>query len=658
MTAASGLSPARSAPGRAGIAISCLAGALAALGAALALPGSASAATLKPLTVSPAHPVARWHGSKSFSGEPCASDSACDTQPFELKGVTRRWLRHHYGVLHVSISWKDHSDTYTLELDKASDGSYIRSSEAATDALPKNPLVQSVGIHLMAKLKFTRSFSALVVPGQSHGGYRGKIRLADERARWLYPRAGFRLRDLSLASQGPTLGAGEPSIAFGPTTINVTAPASTPAVAGSRVHEGVEPERGVIYFRSLDGGRHWTAGNIGSELGGGDSDVVVDPDRGTYVEDLALAPSTIFLFKSVDQGSVFSPEPPFNADADREWLATYMPSGAQDTSEAVLYTVYHGLANQEPFLCLSTNGGTTNVCQPGITDPQVQVDATGNTDQGNVVVEKDGDADFLFATSTAAENADPNNPSPGTGPLHNLYLGHYNARTGTITDHLVYRGKEGHWITGLFPVLAIDSAGNLYASWPESPSDAARHASGPWKLKLSHSTDGGRHWSAPVVMNPPKLRNNLLNWITAGGRGKVDIIWAGTTARSNEYDARARWRMFFAQSTDALSSSPHFTYRQITPHPIRYGNVCVLGLFCPADDSRSLLDFAQVELDSRCRANVVFGNNARYIPALLRRNQIFRGDGTATDFARQGSRGARICHGGGQGGAGSYDFGG
>jgi hypothetical protein len=175
-------------------------------------------------------------------------------------------------------------------------------------------------------------------------------------------------------------------------------------------------------------------------------------------------------------------------------------------------------------------------------------------------------------------------------------------------------------------------------------------------LKLSHSTDGGAHWSKPLVVNPPVLRNNLLNWITVGDNGKIDLIWAGTTAKSNTYDSTAKWYMFFAQTADGLAANPHFTYRQITPFPIRYGIVCVLGLFCPSDDSRSLLDFAQVEVDKECRANVVFGDGSAYIPALLHKNNVFRGTGTATDYAVQSSKGTRICTPGtgGAGGAGSY----
>src|SRR5207248_5188636 len=116
-----------------------------------------------------------------------------------------------------------------------------------------------------------------------------------------------------------------------------------------------------------------------------------------------------------------------------------------------------------------------------------------------------------------------------------------------------------------------------------------------------------------------------------------------TTAATSSYNSTAKWYMFFAQSKDGLDAAPKFTYRQLTGFPIRYGNVCVVGLFCPSDDSRSLLDFTQVEVDKECRANVVFGDNSAYIPALVEKNDVFRGDGTATDFALQGTKGFRIC---------------
>ena len=430
-------------------------------------------------------------------------------------------------------------------------------------------------------------------------------------------------------------------------SIYVSAPLAVPAGAGSNGN----PDTGVAFFASHNHGKSWIVTNAGSAGGGGDSDVVADGSTGVYLEDLGAA--TIYTFKSTDKAKTFSQTQPVSADTDRQWLATWLPKG-QPTSAAVVYTAYHGLANQNVFLCVSTDGGQSNTCNNGITDPTAAQNSACNTDMGNVVVDSKGNADFLFATSTPAENA-----ASGSciGALHNLYVGHYDKATGIITNYPVYLGPTGNWITGLFPILAIDKSDNLYAFWPESASDKAGKASGPWSLKLAHSTDGGKTWSKPAVINPPVLRDNLLNWITVGDSGKIDIVWAGSTAPTSSYNSTAKWYMFFGQSTDGLADAPHFTYRQLTGFPIRYGNVCVLGLFCPSDDSRSLLDFTQVEVDKECRANVVFGDNSAYVPWLeATPNGQFREDGTTTDYALQGKKGFRVCSSGtgGAGASGSY----
>ena len=619
---------------------------------------TATARTAKRFTLSPAHPHHRLLGSKTLnSNGNCNVDpTACDTFPFRLRGVTHSYLANHHVVLDVLIQWKKPGDGFNLFLENGA-GAYIRSSQTDTISARQGgvraPLVQHVAVWLRPDVKFPRGFRVEVDPLQDEGGYRGRVALVLEKPHMYFPSANFRLKNLSVVSKldgtRPQLtGAGEPSLAIGPhDAIYVSAPLSVPAAAGSN---GQQPDEGVALFRSSNHGRSWTVSNQGSQSGGGDSDIVTDTSTGVYLEDLAAA--TITTFKSTDKGKTFTQTQPVSADTDREWMGSYLPNPANGTGNAVVYTAYHGLANQNVFICTSTDGGQSNTCQSGITDPAALQNSAGNTNMGSLVVDSQGNADFLFATSTPNENAN----NGGTGPLHILYVGHYDKATGIVTDHLVYNGPTGHWITGLFPILAIDKFDHLYAFWPESKTDKAGNAAGPWALKLSHSTDGGATWSTPIRINPPTLHNNLLNWITVGDTGKIDVIWAGTHAPSNQYESTAKWYMFFAQSVDGLAPTPHFTYRQITPFPIRYGSVCVLGLFCPGDDSRSLLDFAQVEVDQECRANVVFGDGSAYIPALTQKNDVFRGDGTATDWALQGSTGKRICTPGtgGAGWSGSY----
>jgi len=68
--------------------------------------------------------------------------------------------------------------------------------------------------------------------------------------------------------------------------------------------------------------------------------------------------------------------------------------------------------------------------------------------------------------------------------------------------------------------VASDADGNLYYTW----NDATNRL--PY---LSHSTDHGRTWSTPVMIAPPGVRQ--VNWTTivAGDRGRIALVFPGTT---------------------------------------------------------------------------------------------------------------------------------
>src|SRR5213076_1696489 len=105
-----------------------------------------------------------------------------------------------------------------------------------------------------------------------------------------------------------------------------------------------------------------------------------------------LGAATIYTFKSTDKGKTFSHTQPVSADTDREWMSTWLPNG-QQSSSAIVYTAYHGLANQNVYICVSTDGGQSNTCNNGITDPTALQNSACNTFMGNVVVDSKGNAD-------------------------------------------------------------------------------------------------------------------------------------------------------------------------------------------------------------------------------------------------------------------------
>lgn len=416
----------------------------------------------------------------------------------------------------------------------------------------------------------------------------------------------------------PTSGDGEPSIAVdrlhGDATY-VSAPVGVPAILGGNTG-------GVDFWRSFDHAATWTYSQpfFRNSTGGGDSHVVVDTAGDVFLADLAGTNSWIGRSTFPDQGANFGTlTTPAGIDADREWLATWTRSGDRGPTKVFLY--YHSLnVDNLPYECVSLSGGTVwePVCQPMVTDPVVLSNAFGNTINGNQVFDSQGTIYAVMATPVAGDPA---------ATFRNVYL----MRSGdgiTFTDVLIYSAPAGNDLGALFPVIAIDSADNAYVVWSERKAPA-----GPSTVRISVSinspaTPTGSSWSAPVDVSPT-TGGAVLPWIVAGGPGKVDVTWVGTTAAGNN-DPTADWSQWMAQSTNAASGAPTFTLGRVSPQPTRYGTICLSGLGCSTsfDDGRILLDFTSIDRDSAGFANVAYANSGPEGP-----------DGnegrTFTDVARQ-----------------------
>ena len=173
--------------------------------------------------------------------------------------------------------------------------------------------------------------------------------------------------------------------------------------------------------------------------------------------------------------------------------------------------------------------------------------AAGNTIIGPQALDKKGTLYEIFGTSTTAENL----LSGFIGQIDNLYMGvshdgrNWNAYRVTPP---AASGKKS--FANIFPVLAVDSAGTVYAAWSEQADDANGNPAGPIALKLTHSGDGGQHWSTPVSVNAKGVNSAVLPWIVARGPGQVDLVYVGSSTTHNPDDATANWYAYQAQTTD------------------------------------------------------------------------------------------------------------
>lgn len=391
----------------------------------------------------------------------------------------------------------------------------------------------------------------------------------------------------------PTSGDGEPSIAVDRShgnAIYVSAPVGGPAVLGGT-------PGGVDFWRSFDGGATWSysqpvfGGN--STTGGFDSHVLVADNGDVWLADLGVA--AIYVGRSTDQGGTFTGTTPAGIDSDREWLGIYTPPGAPAPTKT--FVSYHDInVDNLPYECLILNNQIGQPwCNPMATDPTAVANGTGNTVIGPQVFDHAGNVYTVFGT--------PGAPSGGApAAIRNLYLAK-SADGIVFSNTLVYSAPIGFDVAGIFPVIAIDRADNLYIAWSERATPY-----GPSVTKISASSNKGVTWSAPRALSSP-TGSAVLPWLVAGSAGQVDVVWVGTTSGSTN-DPTADWFVYMAQTQTALAASPKYSVSRVTSQPIRYGNICLSGLGCTTagDDGRILLDFIAVDIDSRCDARITFGN--------------------------------------------------
>lgn len=171
-------------------------------------------------------------------------------------------------------------------------------------------------------------------------------------------------------------------------------------------------------------------------------------------------------------------------------------------------------------------------------------------------------------------------------------------RGATWRDVTAYHGgpheDDGH----MWPGLAIDAAGWLYAAWSDGRG-----------IYLSRSTDGAATWSAPLRVDAPTplLETSVMPWIAAGAPGHVALAWYGTSA-ANGLAAHALWRVWYAESSNAGRNFARVPVTGI----IHRGPVCAKGDECPWSQ-RQLLDNLGLALDPRSgRAAIAYARSIEF----------------------------------------------
>jgi hypothetical protein len=354
--------------------------------------------------------------------------------------------------------------------------------------------------------------------------------------------------------------------------------------------------------------------------GGGDGDVAVNaPDpANTHTPNLAvvsLAAAEVTGSHSTDRADTFSTPNPATAGVpfdDRMWL------GALDDPNHV-YMEYHDFGTtSQIFVQRSDDGGVTynNGASLVVADPvtaasvgpptgniagQIKVDRSSTGSHGNVY-------QIFVGPDNPTDNAknDPHYINAAyVGVATNVSLTN---PTLSFTDYKIFSCGAGSTcpsglgLGNLFPALAVDQFGFLYAVWSDNTN-----------IYYSYSRTHGSSWSAAMILTqnmPQAGMSNLFPWIAADANGHVAVAWYGAdhAGNSNTIDLSTKWNVFVAESVNGHALAPVFTLSQVTDHVNHTGQISTGGLLGSSD--RSLSDFFQIAIDpTNHLINVAYDDN-------------------------------------------------
>jgi hypothetical protein len=394
-------------------------------------------------------------------------------------------------------------------------------------------------------------------------------------------------------------------------------------------YEGQPDNCGIFSFQN--GGcanNTGSATNLGLAPGGGDADIAVtlpNPVSNTPtlpLTSLSAAPG-VTATQSVNRGTSFFTPPNVVAALipadDRMW------NDAIDTS--TVYMSYHDVSTFNIDVQRSNDGGLTYVngageaidaqTMPAVTTAvgsaniagQIRIDHSSCSSRGNLY-------QMFVGPDSAAENV-------SGAPLRTVYVGvSTDAKLGapsfTFTDHKIYTSPLGslaatNGTAQIFPALATDAFGNIYAAWSDNSN-----------IFFSSSSDLGSTWrTTPIRVNQGNTigKSNVFPWVAADANGHIVVTWLGANLAGNSNDPEvmeqtcsdgtvscwAHWNVYAAESVNGNAAAPSFTQYAASDHVIHYGTVSTGGLGGSAN--RNLADFFQVALDSQHRANIAFADD-------------------------------------------------
>lgn len=376
-------------------------------------------------------------------------------------------------------------------------------------------------------------------------------------------------------------------------------------------------EDGDLFWYSDDDGKTWRLHDPPGPtiVGGGDSDVATGP--GPQVVGTGLTLANITLANSCQRGEpgtfVSTPISNIGTVEDRQWIDMYEDSPKPLLGPEVVLN-YGGVVERRMWFHQVTAPCVGGVPGEPVAGPRIDVSGPDCVEgifdpdcyqwPGNLAVdETTGD---VYVTHNTFGNDDP--PHNDDVIVARVVDGAERPVTQAEVRSYVAANDRPDTFDS-FTVLAVDRAGNVYVVWTER-----RPEQGRTDTMLAVSTDRGETWSAPIRVNHGP-QTTTFPWIVAGDAGKIDIVYYGTNEKGpspEEVPATSKWRVWMAQSLNALDPNPSFRENPATGF-MHQGPICTSGTGC-APGTRDLLDLFQVDVDSAGMGNIAYTDNLNTPP--------------------------------------------
>jgi hypothetical protein len=402
--------------------------------------------------------------------------------------------------------------------------------------------------------------------------------------------------------------AAEPSIrvdAFDSQRIWIGAPSGIGVNARELVPANVS-ENGDLFWFSDDDGHTWTQVNNATIVGGGDTDIATRAGPEVYGTGLTLL--NITLTASCDNGATWHPNAAsnFGAGEDRQWIDTYEDQMAPFSAPDFVLN-YGGFAERRMWF----HQVLSPLCVPPVAEERIDVshpECISGLEidcyqwPGNLAVdETTGDVYVTHNTFGDPDNDDV--------VVTRVDGGASRPTIPAVDVHPFIAANDRKDTFDSFTVVAVDTEGNVYVVWTERHPETQTT-----DTYLAVSKTRGLTWSNPVKVNRGP-QTTTFPWIVAGDAGKIDIVYYGTSEKGpspEEVPASSKWRVWMAQSLNALDPNPSFKENPATGF-MHVGSICTSGTGCAAG-TRDLLDFFQIDVDRGGMANISYTDNLNTPP--------------------------------------------